>query len=62
MADNNFNKQYKRLEEIVDLLEKNEINLDEALKLYQEGLKISKKLEKDLKDISDKLEGELDEQ
>ncbi|MDY6062532.1 MAG: exodeoxyribonuclease VII small subunit [Erysipelotrichaceae bacterium] len=62
MADNNFNKQYKRLEEIVDLLEKNEVNLDEALKLYQEGLKISKKLEKDLKDISDKLEGELDEQ
>lgn len=61
MADNNFNKQYKRLEEIVDLLEKNEVNLDEALKLYQEGLKISKKLEKDLKDISDKLEGELDE-
>lgn len=30
-----------RLEEIVSLLEKNDISLDEALKIYEEGIKLT---------------------
>ena len=32
----------KRLEEIVSLLEKNDVSLDEALELFEEGTKLTK--------------------
>ncbi len=35
-----FEKQIKRLEEIVSVLEKGEISLDEMIDLYSEGTKI----------------------
>lgn len=35
-------KQLKRLEEIVGILEDGEVSLDEAIKLYEEGIQISK--------------------
>jgi exodeoxyribonuclease VII small subunit len=40
--DGSFERQLKRLEEIVDALEQGEVPLDEAVKMYEEGLQISK--------------------
>ena len=37
-----FEKSLKRLEEIAEFLENEEIGLDESLKLYEEGIKLSK--------------------
>lgn len=39
MADNNmtYEKAQARLEEIVSLLDKNEVSLDDALSLFEEG-------------------------
>lgn len=36
-----YEKAVKRLEEIVDLLEKNEAPLDESMKLFEEGTKLT---------------------
>lgn len=36
-----YEKAIKRLEEIVGLLEKNEVTLDESMKLFEEGTKLS---------------------
>ncbi len=44
-----FEQSMKRLEEIVSLLEKNEQPLDETIKLFEEGLKLSKLCDKQLK-------------
>ena len=45
----NYENAVKRLEEIVDILEKGSNSLDESLKLYEEAIKLSdfchKKLE-----------------
>ncbi len=38
-----YEEAVKRLEEIVDILEKNEVPLDEALSLFEEGTKLSKR-------------------
>ena len=37
-----FEDNLKRLQEISDLLEDGEIGLDESIKLYEEGIKLSK--------------------
>ena len=37
-----FEDSLKRLQEISDLLEDGEIGLDESIKLYEEGIKLSK--------------------
>ena len=52
---NNFEKDMKRLQEIVDNLEKNEIDLNDALKLYEEGLLLSKTLKNQLKQLKNQL-------
>ena len=42
MADEfTYETAVKRLEEIVDLLEKNEAPLDESMKLFEEGTKLA---------------------
>ncbi len=38
----NFEKDLKRLEEVVKLLEDNECSLDDSIKLFQEGIELSK--------------------
>ena len=48
MAEVKFEKKLKRLEEIVGKLESNECDLDESLALYEEGLKLSQELNKQL--------------
>ena len=49
MAEQNFEKALERLEKIVGELEGGELSLDEALKHYEEGIKLvqlcSKKLD-----------------
>lgn len=40
MSDN-FETKIKRLEQIVNELNNNEVGLDEAIKLYQEGIELS---------------------
>jgi len=37
-----FENSLKRLEEIAELLESEEIGLDESIKLYEEGINLSK--------------------
>ena len=42
MAEIKFEDALKRLERIVEELEKGDLSLDEALKKYQEGLELSR--------------------
>ncbi len=51
-----FEKEMKRLDEIVEKISSQSVSLDECLKLYQEGQKIVKSLEKALEDAKDKVE------
>lgn len=51
-----FEKELKRLEEISLKMENKTISLDESIALYEEGMKITKKLEEALKEASKKVE------
>jgi exodeoxyribonuclease VII small subunit len=42
MAEVKFEEALKKLEKIVDDLEKGDLSLDEALKKYQEGIELSR--------------------
>jgi len=50
-----FEKSLDRLEEIVDTLESGEVHLSDAVKLYEEGIKLSKDCLKQLNDVETKL-------
>ena len=52
-----FEDGMKRLEEIVDSLEKGDLDIDKSLKLFEEGLELSKKLQKELKGYEEKIAG-----
>ena len=54
--ENKFETQMKKLESIVDKLEKDDVDLDESISLYEEGLKLSKTLKKQLQDFEKKIE------
>ena len=49
--DNNFEANLKKLEMIVDKIESDSTGLEEAVKLYEEGMKIKQICDKKLKDI-----------
>ena len=51
-----FEKSLKRLEEIVAKVEGETLPLEESLKLYEEGKKLSSSLEKTLKEAERKVE------
>ena len=55
MKELKFEDKMNRLNEIVDLLEKGEVSLDESIKLYEEGLILSKALKEEFKTFEDKL-------
>ncbi len=64
-AESNFKNDIKRLEEIVELLEQQEVDLEKAITLYEEGVELSRKCmkvlgEAELKvsELSDKLREE----
>ena len=41
MEKNNFEESMKRIETIIEKLENDELNLDESIKLYQEGIDLT---------------------
>jgi exodeoxyribonuclease VII small subunit len=50
-----FETKLKRLEEIVDKMEEGEISLDESLKLFEEGVKLSRDCSKELTQAEQKV-------
>lgn len=56
----NFQKELDRLNEIVEKISSKALPLDESLKLYEEGAKIIKTLEKELKDAEAKVESVIE--
>ncbi len=51
-----FEQQMKKLQEIVEKLEANDIGLDESIALYEEGLQLSESLKKQLSAFEEKIE------
>lgn len=43
MEEKNFEENIEQLEKIVQELEKGELNLDDSIKKFEEGMKLSKK-------------------
>jgi len=56
MAEQKFEEALRKLEEIVGDLESGELNLDDAIKKYEDGIKISSFCYNKLKDIEKKVE------
>ena len=56
MTEPKFEDALKKLEAIVDDLEGGELNLDDAIKKYEEGMKLSGFCYKKLQDIQKKVE------
>ncbi len=50
-----FEKKMSRLEEIVGKMENGEIKLEDSLKLFEEGIKISKDCHKQLQEAEQKV-------
>lgn len=57
----NFEDKMSRLQEIVDELEKENVDLDKSISLYKEGLELSKTLKDELSKFEDKIK-ELNEE
>jgi exodeoxyribonuclease VII small subunit len=52
----NFEERLARLEALSDKIRKPEISLDDALKAFEEGIKLAGTLEKDLEKIEGRIE------
>lgn len=50
-----FEDKMKRLQQIVSELEKDDIDLDKSIEVYEEGLKLSKELKDELSKFEDKI-------
>ena len=55
MATSNFEKNMSDLENIVKKKEKGDLNLDESISKFEEGIKISKQCNKILEDAEKKI-------
>lgn len=68
MKELNFEERMQELETIVQDLEKGELNLDDSIKKFEEGMKISKECSKFLEDAEKKItvliekNGEIEEE
>lgn len=51
-----FEKSLARLEEVVKRLEGTELSLDEAMKLFEEGVKLSRECQKQLEEAEGRVE------
>ncbi|MCK4326565.1 exodeoxyribonuclease VII small subunit [bacterium] len=56
MAEVKFEEALKKLENIVEDLEKGDLSLDEAVKKYEEGMKLAKICTKKLEEAEKKVE------
>jgi exodeoxyribonuclease VII small subunit len=53
--ESNYEKQFKRLQEIAEKLENEELGLEETFKLFQEGMQLGKECKKALSEIEEKV-------
>lgn len=60
MENKSFNASMHRLEEIVSLLERNEIELEDAMVLFEEGLQLVNACTKQLTQFENKVQMLLD--
>lgn len=56
MSEIKFEKALKRLEEIVEELEKGDIDIDKSLKIFEEGIKMSRICSQKLQEVEKKIE------
>ncbi len=56
MSEIKFEKALKRLEEIVEKLEKGDLDLDKSLEIFEEGIKMSRICSQKLKEAEKKIE------
>lgn len=61
MSDTTFKEAMQRLENIVSLLERNEIELEEAMSLFEEGLGLIKSCDVQLQTFENKVQTLLEE-
>jgi exodeoxyribonuclease VII small subunit len=52
----NFEDRLERLEDLGEQIRKTDIPLDQALKAFEEGIKLARTLEKDLEKIESRIE------
>ncbi|MDR2632745.1 MAG: exodeoxyribonuclease VII small subunit [Treponema sp.] len=52
----NFEERFERLEALGEKIRKPDIPLDEALKAFEEGIKLAQALEKDLEKVESRIE------
>lgn len=55
MKELNFEENMDKLEKIVQELEKGDLNLDDSIKKFEEGMKISKECNKYLEDAEKRI-------
>lgn len=53
--EENFEELMQKLEEITDKLEKEQLSLDDSVKLFEDGMKISKKCSSKLEDAEKRI-------
>lgn len=56
MEENNFEKSYKRLEQILETLNANQVSLEDSLKLFEEANSLILTCEKKLNNAEKKIE------
>lgn len=56
MAEIKFEKAMNRLEQIVEELEKGELDIDKSLEIFEEGIKMSRVCSKKLNEAEQKIE------
>ena len=61
MEELTFEQAMKRLDEIVSILDRNEVSMEESLKLFEEGLALAKKCDLQLKEFESKANSLLEE-
>jgi exodeoxyribonuclease VII small subunit len=52
----NFEERLERLENLGEAIRKTDLPLEEALKAFEEGIKLAKSLEKDLEKVESRIE------
>jgi len=56
MAKEKFEEKMNKLAQIVEKLDDESVDLDESIKLYESGLKLSKELKEQLNSFKDKID------